>query len=343
MTRSPNVSVIIVNYNAGDRLTRCLQHLADQTLRDFEVIVIDNGSTDGSLVEARGVEVGAPTTFIEAGANLGFAAGNNRAARQAKGDWLALLNPDAYAEPNWLAELVAASARYRGVDAFGSTQIRAEEPTILDGAGDALFFAGIPYRGHYGAPVADLPGEGECFAPCAAAALYRRTTFEALGGFTEDFFCYGEDVELGFRLRLAGGRCVQVAAAHVAHEGSGISGRRSDFTMYHGHRNRVWTYLRCMPLSLLVLTLPFHVLGSAALYMQCLARGEGRAYGRAMRHGYGRLGALWRKRRRVQASRTVSVWAVARALTWSPWKLVRRRADIRPLAPSQSRPDADDP
>lgn len=321
------VSVIIVNYNSGDRLKRCLEALAHQTYKHFEIIVIDNASNDASVKTAQ--RAGLKFKLIEAEDNLGFAAGNNRAAEHAQGEWLAFLNPDAYAAQDWLTQLVEASKRYPYTDAFGSTQINADDPKRLDGAGDVYHAFGAVYRGHYNWPVEKLPEEGECFAPCAAAAFYRRSAFEALGGFEESFFCYCEDIDLGFRLRLAGGRAVQVAAAKVWHEGSGVTGKRSDFTLYYGHRNRIWTYYRCAPLPILVLTAPFHVLFNVAMLVMFAHQGRVGPYLRALKDGLRGLPRQNAARRRIQKERIASVVELARRMTWSLHKAMRREADIR--------------
>jgi len=323
---SPSVTVIIVNYNAGDRLQRCFDRLAAQTFQNFETILVDNGSADHSLDHARSARL--PVLIDEAGENLGFAAANNRAAKTAKGEWLAFLNPDAYPESDWLKSLLAAAARHPGVDAFGSTQIDASDPSLLDGAGDAYHFSGVPYRGHHGWAVEDLPPEGECFAPCAAAAMYRRSTFEALGGFEESFFCYCEDVDLGFRLRLAGGRAIQIPDARVLHEGSGVTGRRSDFTVYHGHRNRIWAWYRNMPLALLIASAPFQLIANSYLLIRFALLGEAKPYLRAMRDGFAGLPAQTASRRDIQGSRTVSTNKLAKTFAWSPLKLFRKEAKI---------------
>lgn len=324
---APVISVIIVNYNSGPRLKRCLAHLQAQSFRNFETLVVDNASTDDSLVQARGVDF----QLIEAGENLGFAAANNLAVKSVRGEWLAFLNPDAYAAPEWLEALIKATSAYPGVDAFGSTQIDDKDRDKVDGAGDVYHAFGLAYRGGFGRPVSGLPPEGECFAPCAAASMIRRETFAALGGFYEPFFCYSEDVDLGFRLRLSGGRSVQLRGAIVYHEGSGVTGRRSDFTVYHGHRNRIWTWYLNMPLALLIATAPFHLLLDLALLVQSAARGDGAAYLRGLRDGYGGLARLSAERRRRQQARQASTGEIARAMTWSPLKLLRRAADIRPV------------
>ncbi|MCB9954335.1 MAG: glycosyltransferase family 2 protein [Parvularculaceae bacterium] len=323
------ITVIIVNYNSDARLARAVACLAAQTFKDFEVIIADNASSDASLEFAQPPSLS--LRIVRNDANLGFAKGNNEAAKLASGEWLALLNPDAYPEPDWLEQLVKAAERYPNVDAFGSTQIDANDPTKLDGAGDAYQAFGLPYRGHFGWPITALPEEGECFAPCAAAALYRRSTFEALGGFDESFFCYGEDVDLGFRLRLAGGRAVQVRAARVLHEGSGITGRRSDFAIYHGHRNRVWTFVKDMPGPIFWPALPFHLILNAALFVRCAAGGTGGAYLRAVADAVRGLGPVWKSRKAVQADRRAGIGEIAHALVWFPLRAFRRKAFIQPV------------
>lgn len=327
--RPPRVSVIIVNYNAGEKLLRCLACLDAQSFRDFETIIVDNASGDGSASRAKAQHPDA--RLIQSGSNIGFAAANNLAARDARGEWLAFLNPDAYAQADWLEELVAASARYPFADAFGSTQIDALRTDRIDGAGDVYHILGVAYRGGYGSPVSKLPEDGECFAPCAAAAMYRRKVFEALGGFDERFFCYGEDVDLGFRLRLAGGRAVQVRAAVVRHEGSGVTGRYSDFTVYHGNRNRIWLAYKNTPALFYWPLFPIRIAFDAYLFVRSFTLGAQGAYIRAVRDGYGGLVRFRADRARLQSSRRMTNAEFARAATWSPLSMLLRRTNLRPL------------
>lgn len=323
------ITVVIVNYNGGDRLQRCLAALAAQTRPADEIIVVDNGSTDGSLNNANDALCG--SVVMAEGENLGFAKANNRAAASASGDWLAFLNPDAYPLTDWLAQIEAAMGKYPQYDAFGSLQIDANNPDRLDGAGDVFHASGIPYRGHFGWPVASAPADGECFSPCAAAAIYRKSTFDALGGFEERFFCYCEDIDLGYRLRLSGGRALQLNGARVLHEGSGVSGRHSEFSVYHGHRNRVWTFIRNTPAPILLLALPYHLCATLALLMQNSAKGRGGVFIRAMRDALAGAPHHWRARKRIQAERRATVASIFGAITWSPLALLRRRADIRTI------------
>lgn len=206
-------------------------------------------------------------------ANLGFAAANNRAAEGAETPWLATLNPDVFAEPGWLAALMAATERHPGVSMFGSTQVDANHPDRLDGTGDAFFAAGFPWRGNHGRPISEVPPEGETFGPCAAAALFRTRDFPGDGGFDERFFCYCENVDLAFQLRLSGGRCIQVRDAVVRHVSSGLSGARSDFALYHSARNRIWTMIKDMPWPLLMPMIPAHVAVTLFISPTALRRG----------------------------------------------------------------------
>ena len=293
------VAVIIVNWNAGALLARCLDHLSRQTLPPRRVYVVDNASSDGSCdrlaVEFPHVEL------IRAERNLGFAAANNLAAKRAEGcDWIALLNPDAFPAPGWLEALMRAAARRPEFSFFGSRMLMADEPTRLDGVGDAYHVSGLVWREGHGAPA---PGnyveEREIFSPCAAAALYRREAFLGAGGFDEDYFCYVEDVDLGFRLRLFGHRCLYVPDSVVAHKGSALTGRRSDFSIYHGHRNLVWTFVKNFPGPWLWVYLPLHLVLNLATPF-AFVRGGFMAALKAKFDALRGLPQAWRKRREIQ-------------------------------------------
>jgi N-acetylglucosaminyl-diphospho-decaprenol L-rhamnosyltransferase len=214
LPKHPVISLVIVNYNSGNHLTHALRAVAAQTFDNFETIVVDNCSSDDSFARAQNAAgEDARFIFVTAKSNLGFAAGSNLGAARARGDWIALLNPDAVPAPDWLEQLLGATRRHPDVVMFGSTQIDAVDPLRLDGAGDHYFATGIPWRGGRGWPVEELPSEGEVFAPCAAACLFRADVFREARGFDERFFCYVDDIDLAFRLRLMGHRCIQVSAA----------------------------------------------------------------------------------------------------------------------------------
>lgn len=329
MGSPPLVSVIIVSYQSGPTLARCLEALKAQTFSDFEILLVDNASTDGAPQAAVAAD---PTLrFLQPGANLGFAAGNNLAAAQARGRWLVLLNPDAYPNAGWLAALVAGSVRHPEVRCFTSLQIVADEPGLMDGAGDVMTSAGIPFRGGYRRRrPADLL-EGEVFSACGAATLIDRELFLSLGGFDERFFCYCEDVDLGYRLRLAGETTLLLPTAVVEHVGSASTGVRSEFSIFHGSRNRIWTFIKNTPPLLLWLTAPLHVTVTAGLLLLHWRRGDAGPVLRGIRAAFQRqaLDPILASRHEVQAARKAGSWDILRVMAIDPVAFFGRRIVIR--------------
>jgi GT2 family glycosyltransferase/SAM-dependent methyltransferase len=304
--RAERFAVVIVNWNGGELLERALRALERQTLPPARVIVVDNDSTDGSVDGLEERHAGVEVVRLEE--NVGFAAANNLGARLADDcDWLALLNPDAFPEPGWLHALAAAARDRPEFSFFASRLVMADDPERLDGAGDAVHVGGLAWRRDHGELVARRALERkEVFAPCAAAAVYRRDAFLAVGGFDEDYFCYLEDVDLAFRLRLAGHRSLYVDDAVVRHVGSALAGRESDFTVYHSQRNLVWMWAKNMPARLAWRHLPQHLLVNLLAVAWYAAHGQARAVFRAKRDALRALPRVLRARRRIQSGRVVA-------------------------------------
>ncbi|NIA09465.1 MAG: glycosyltransferase, partial [Nitrospiraceae bacterium] len=257
MNALPEVSVIIVTWNGKEVLRNCLEHLYQQTYQNFEVIVVDNGSSDGTqeFIQKFWPQV----RLLSFSKNLGFALANNVAAARARGKWIVLLNNDAFPEPNWLKCLLDARSRWPDSAVFTSHQLMAERNGYLDGTGDQYFIFGAARRRDYMQPaIGHSRPEGPVFGFCGAACLINKDIFIALGGFDEDFFCYFEDVDLSWRIRLAGYEICYVPKAIVRHIGSKTVGKRKPWTLYHSYRNQIWTIFKNIPLPLLFLTLPLH-------------------------------------------------------------------------------------
>lgn len=311
----PAVSVVVVNWNGGDLLARCLTALQLQTVTPHEILLVDNASSDGSVAIAHQFP---SVRLLAQHSNTGFSRGNNWAVSAAseKSEWIALLNPDAFPEPQWLEALLTAAQSSPGFDMFGSKLLIASDPAVFDGTGDAYHISGLVWRTGHGVPVSPLgEGEREIFSPCAAGALYRRSAFQKVGGFDEDFFCYVEDVDLGFRLRLEGYRCLYVPSSVAHHVGSGTTGgQQSDFSVYYGHRNLVWTFVKDMPGILFWLLLPLHVALNAATVLWFACRGQGGVILRAKRDALVGLPKMWRKRRQIQMNRVSSIGDIWRVL-----------------------------
>lgn len=325
--KNPLVSVIIVNWNGGKVLKQCLTALSDQVFQDFEIVVVDNGSTDGSV---EGLEINYPGVQVKRlNQNRGFAAANNLGVLSAKGRWIALLNNDAFPSPGWLEALVLATEKNPDFTFFASCQIMSPKNGVVDGMGDVYHVSGMAWRRGHGRPLHNTrTGPEEVFGPCAAAALYRRDVFFEVGGFDEDYFCYHEDVDLAFRLRLRGNRCLYLPEAVVEHVGSSSQGARSDFVIYHSHRNLCWSFLKNMPSYLFWLYLPPHLLLNAAALIWFSLNGHGRAVWKAKWHAWKGLRSVLNKRRCVQRKRTIPLSEIKRLLDhhwFNPYRPIRKR------------------
>lgn len=291
-----------------------------QTVAPDHVLLVDNGGTGE---DPAGSDEYAGIVLLKMKENLGFAAGNNRALEACDTEFVALLNPDAFPAPEWLERLLAAAHSQPDATAFGCRQLCYNKPNILDGIGDIYHMSGLAWRAQHGAgqQACDLV-EREIFSPCAAAALYRREALSAVGGFDEDFFCYHEDVDLGFRLRLAGHKAVYVPDAVVHHVGSAATGgQNSDFAVYHGFRNQVWTFVKNMPGALFWLLLPLHVVLNLASIAVFAMGGQGTVILKAKRDALLGIPRMWRKRRGIQAGRIASSSAIWRVLDKRVFKI----------------------
>lgn len=317
-------SLIVLSYNSGSTLARCLDALMPL---DAEVILADNGSEgfDAAPWQARYPRL----KVLTFGDNLGFAAGNNRAAAMATGQWLGFINPDAFAEPAWLDAMKAAIAARPDIAIFTSLQLSAENPAIMDGAGDGMTFFGFPFRMGYRRPLPEALQPAEVLSPCGAAFLIRRDLWDRLEGFDARYFCYCEDADLGNRAFQMGYPTLFVPEARVLHVASATYGVRSDFALWHGYRNRPWLYVKTMPLSLLWWTLPIHIGLTLLLALKDTLGGRGRIVWSALWASLQGMGPILRSRKKVRADRTIGALRLAAVLTWNPVKIARRDVDHR--------------
>lgn len=308
----PLVSVIILVWKNSEHLAYCLSALQKQTFSNFDVTVVDNGSPDPTHILSLCAETFTlPINVKRLEVNTGFAAGNNFGVRNTNGHWLALLNDDAYPEPNWLEALVQAAEQNPTYTFFSSRQIQFSFPHLLDGAGDSLHVSGLAWRRFYNRP-ANSYGltQMEVFSACPAAALYSRDEFLRAGGFDEDYFSYFEDVDLGFRLRLNGGKCLYVPTAVVNHVGSASTGKRSDFSVYYGYRNMIWTFFKNMPEPYIWFLLPLHISVVFFFAAYLTLRGQGRIIWKAVFTALYGLPNVWRKRKAILLNHKVKPYDV---------------------------------
>ena len=303
---NPIISVVISIWNSGVTLFHCLECLNSQTHENFEVIIVDNGSTDETIKKLDNYSR-LNLHLEKLNSNQGFAVANNIGARLARGRWLVFLNADAFPEPDWLDQLVKAAQENPQFTSFSSRQIQADAPELLDGAGDEYHVSGLAWRRLIGYPAKDYGHDPlELFSPCAAAAMYLREAFLQVGGFDEDFFSYFEDIDLGFRLQLRGYRCLYVPRAVVHHIGSATFGQRSDFAFYHTHRNLIWTFVKNMPSTLLWRYLLAHIMANLIYTSYYTLRGRGWILWKAKSDALKELSKFIRKRHEIQKHTNVA-------------------------------------
>jgi len=326
------VSLIVLNWNGKHHLERCLSSLLAQTYPDFEVILVDNASTDGSVEFVR--ERFPKVKIIRNDKNLGFAAGNNVAIKATQGNYVATLNNDTQVDPHWLEELVKAAEADPKVGMCASKMLFLHQPDMINSTGISLDKAGIAWDRRGGEPDQDTGIEPiEIFGPCAGAALYRRRMLEEVGLFDEDFFAYLEDVDLAWRARLAGWRCLYVPKAVVYHlySATGIEG--SPLKNFLLGRNKVWTIVKNYPSPELFLFLPIILLYDlASILYTLLVKGDTSSLqGRVA--GLQGIPKMLRKRKIVQSKRITSLSALAKSLTplERPFKVWQRYSYLRQI------------
>jgi GT2 family glycosyltransferase len=283
----PAISVIIANLNGERYLRDCLSSLAAQTFRDFEVIVVDNGSTDGSLRLLR--EEFPSVRVIPLGSNTGFAKGNNIAFQASSSKYVATLNNDTIVSRKWLNALYEVAESDRTLGMVASKILLGKEGREIDSTGMLIYPDGMTrQRGRGLTDTGRFDGMREVLFPSACAALYRREMLDEVGFFDEDFFSYCEDADLGLRGRLAGWNAVFAPDAVVRHLYSVTGGKYSGFKAFHVERNRFWVLLKDLPLSYIILV-PFHTAWRYTVQLYGLLSGKGSVARLAEGSGRGEL------------------------------------------------------
>lgn len=318
----PVVGILVVNFNGDGFVLEAVGSALAQSSKPRRVVVVDNASSDGS---ADAIATTYPDVeLVRLERNIGFAAANNIGIDMLDDcELVALLNPDAVADARWLESLVAAAREYDEFASFASRVERANEPGVLDSAGDVYHVYGTAWPGRHGKPVATASSPAEVFGATGAAALYRRDWLLRVGAFDERYFCYFEDVDLNLRLQVAGGRCLYVPQARVRHIGGASSGGLSEFTIYHSQRNAVWTYVKSMPPHVFWRYLPMHLLLNLASIAAYARQGHTRTLLRAKRDAVLGLPAMVGTRRSVMRSAAFDRSSFDRVMRKGPRVLLR--------------------
>jgi GT2 family glycosyltransferase len=289
----PLISIVIVNFNGLRYLEPCLSSLVRQSYHPFEIILVDNGSSDGSAgyVRAHFPRV----ILVETGSNCGFAGGTNAGIRTARGEFILTLNNDTIADMKFLENLIKPMTADSRIGMCASKMLFPDGR--INSTGICISRSGAAWdRGIFETDTGQYEDEIEVFGPCAGAALYRRSMLDEVGLFDEDFFLYMEDVDLAFRARWAGWLCMYIPSARVIHIHSGTAGRNSEIAVYYGNRNLLWYIVKNYSARTLLLFLPWIVCRNCAEIPFYFLQGRGRAILRAKFDCMKGIPKMWKKR-----------------------------------------------
>jgi len=244
----PQVSIIVVNWNGRDLLAECLQALETQSFRNYEIILVDNGSRDGSVPWLR-EHYGHRLHIIPLPHNTGFGAGNNVGILASRGDWLALINNDVVLDRDWLAQMVACAQSHPQAGMVGGKVLNYYQPEIIDNLGHLIYPDGLNRgRQRLEKDLGQNEKVEEILFPSACAALYRKTMLFESGLFDEAFFAYGDDTEIGLKGRFLGYSALYCPRAVAYHKYSRTTGAYSPTKAFLVERNRLWVLIKFFPL-----------------------------------------------------------------------------------------------
>jgi GT2 family glycosyltransferase len=330
----PKVSVIVVNYNGKGMTTDCLKSLEAQSFRDFEVLVVDNGSLDSSLKEIKEALEEKPTgprfKVIPLPNNTGFTGGNAEGLRHSKGEFVALLNNDAKPYPGWLEEMVKAMQAHARVGICASKMITNGGHTI-DSAGDGYVTSLKGYKRGEGLDIKNFDKMEYVFGACAGAALYRKKMIEEIGFLDEEFFLIHEDTDMNCRAQLAGWNVLYVPSALVYHKVRSTIKNLSDTAVYYSLRNIELVRLKNMPLSVFLLCLPEVILGTVMEFLYFAVRHRKfRLYLRAKRDALKVTPQMLKKRAVIMQRKKVNAKHLLRYMT-TVWHISFLKTKVKKL------------
>lgn len=297
MGPTPFLSVLIVNYNGKAHLPECLDSLRQQDFRDFEIVMVDNASRDGSAAFVR--ENYPEVAVVESDRNRGFSGGNNFGLPHCRGRFVYFLNNDVRVDPSALSALAAAAADNPDVGIFASFLVNYRDPTRVDSAGDSVYTCGKGFS-FTGYPVSLFTSPRFITSACAGAAAYARRILDEVGAFDEDFFLNFEDLDLSFRCRHAGEPILFVPASKVFHKGSAsLGGKKSALSLYYQERNYLLFVLKNWPAPDLLRFVPSILFVKAWGLFDCLRFGKMGPWLRGNLAGLGLLPGALRKRKKI--------------------------------------------
>lgn len=279
------VSVIIPNFNGLAYLEGVLSGLERQSMKNFEVILVDNGSTDGScaFVAAQYSWV----HIIELSENFGFSRAVNEGIKAARAPYVLLLNNDTEVEPDFLKEMTEGLQRHKKAFSCQAKMIQFHDREKMDDGGNYYCALGWAFAGGKGKAAERYDKEKKIFSSCAGAAIYRKKIFEKIGYFDDEHFAYLEDLDVGYRARIYGYENWYIPGAVVYHVGSGTSGSRyNQFKIRYSSRNNIYMIYKNMPFLQIILNLPFLLVGFGMKILFFCLKGYGREYLAGIKNGF---------------------------------------------------------
>jgi GT2 family glycosyltransferase len=282
------ISVIIPNYNGAEYLKVCLDSLSRQTFSAFDIVVVDNGSSDDSCKMLN--DFYKNVKLVELDKNYGFPTAVNVGIKSSTGSYFVLLNNDTEVEADWLQKLYDCISKDNRIFSCSSKMVRYNERNKIDDAGDGYTILGWAYKTGDGEDREKYSRNKNIFSSCAGAAIYNRDSFEKTGYFDENFFAYMEDVDIGYRAKIYGYKNLFCSDAVVYHIGSATSGSKfNSFKVKLAARNNIFVVYKNMPILQLLINLPFLCLGFLRKYLFFIKLGYGKEYAEGLNEGLNTL------------------------------------------------------
>lgn len=319
------VSVIIPNLNGEEYLSQCLVSLSNQTINDFEIILVDNASTDNSVLLAK--RINPNIRVVQLMDNEGFSKAVNIGIRSSLGKYVLLLNNDTIVFENFIEELLRTIETDNSIFSCSSKMISYFEKDTIDDIGDALTIFGLAYQEGHGHSVGKFTKNKEVFSSCAGAAMYQKEVFELIGYFDERFFAYLEDVDIGYRARIHGYKNLYCANAQVYHIGSATSGGGyTPFKVYLSARNNVFLIYKNMPVLQLILNLPLILVGQLMKYIFYKKVGLEKSYLKGIKDGLDQIKSVEKvvlKQGQLRNVLLIQCWLIKKGVYYSIKKFLK--------------------
>lgn len=277
------ITIVIPNYNGNKYLEACIESIYKQTYREYEIIIVDNASTDSDY---KWIKDNKEVKFISLDKNYGFSRAVNEGIRLAKGEYVLLLNNDTELDENFLWNMLCTIKKDKNIFSVSSKMLQYYNRELIDDAGDEYTAIGWARKRGEGEEKQNYSCDNRVFSTCAGAALYRKSIFQKIGYFDERFFAYLEDVDISYRANIYGFKNVFSSQSVVYHIGSATSGNGySDFKIHLSARNNIYLLYKNMPAAQLIINFPLLLLGYMKQKQIYTRMGYGKAYRAGIEEG----------------------------------------------------------